>query len=159
MAHLVQTFFVNVPTPVFDETVKDPRNWPSFWVGMSEPERVFGDGGPGTKAEFTQLMMGMKFRIVDRTVEERHNDDGSSDWRWEFEGTMTGSLSCHHEPRNNGTAVTTTFDYTIPGSVLGQFADKLFFEKRLRHDFEDSMDNLKLFAETRAVPAEAKQAV
>jgi coenzyme Q-binding protein COQ10 len=112
---------------------------------------VSGDGSPGTKAEFTQLMMGMKLRIVDRTVEERHNADGSTDWRWQFEGTMSGSLSCHHQPSSDGTDVATTFDYVIPGSVLGKFAERIFLEKQVRHDFEDSMDDLKLFAETRPV--------
>ena len=157
MAHLMHDFFVHVPVATLDAIVKDPHDWPSFWVGMSEPERVFGDGGPGTKAEFTLLMMGVKLRMVDRTVEEQHNQDGSTDWRWEIEGTMSGSLSCHHEPRNNGTAATTTFDYTIPGSVLGKFADRLFVEKRVRHDFEDSLDNLKLLAEMRTAEAAAQK--
>ena len=70
---------------------------------------------------------------------------------------MSGSLSCHHEPRNDGTAVTTTFDYTIPGSVPGRFADRLFVEKRVRHDFEDSLDNLKLLAETSTAEAAAQK--
>ena len=157
MAHLVHDFHVNVPVDAFDAVVKDPHNWPSFWVGMSEPERVFGDGSPGTKAEFTQLMLGVKFRVVDRTVEERHNPDGSTDWRWQFEGTMSGSILCHHQPRDGGTDVRTAFDYTIPGSALGKFADRVFLEKRVRHDFEDSMDNLKLFAETRDVSGAASK--
>ena len=159
MAHLLQEFHIGVSSERLDEIVKDPHNWPTFWVGMSDPERVFGDGSPGTKAEFTQLMMGMKLRIVDRTVEERHNPDGSTDWRWQFEGSMSGELSCHHQPTDTGIDVKTTFDYTIPGSILGKVADRVFLEKRVRRDFEDSMDNLKLFAETTPVPvATAKTA-
>jgi hypothetical protein len=157
MAHLLHDFHINAPVGDVDAIVKDPHTWPTFWVGMSDPERVFGDGSPGTKAEFTQLMMGMKLRIVDRTVEERHNPDGSTDWCWRFEGTISGELSCHHEPADDGTDVKTTFDYTIPGSVLGKFADRVFLEKRVRHDFEDSMDNLKLFAETTAISAAARK--
>jgi hypothetical protein len=153
MAHLLHELHIDVPVDRLDPIVKDPRNWPTFWVGMGEPERVFGDGSPGTKAEFTQLMMGMRLHMVDRTVEERHNSDGSTDWRWQFEGTMSGEISCHHQPADKGTDVRTTFDYTIPGSVLGKFADRVFLEKRVRRDFEDSMDNLKLFAETSALPA------
>ncbi len=153
MAHLLHDFHVDVPVETFDSLVKDPHNWPTFWVGMGEPKRVFGDGSPGTKAEFTQLMMGLKLRIVDRTIEERHNPDGSTDWRWQFEGSMSGELCCHHQPADGGSDVSTTFDYTIPGSVLGKFADRVFIEKRVRHDFEDSMDNLKLFAETSVASA------
>jgi len=157
MAHLMHNLFIHVTVDELDAIVKDPHNWPSFWVGMGEPERVFGDGSPGTKAEFPLVMMGVKLRLVDRTVEEKHNSNGSTDWRWEIEGTMSGSLSCHHEPRNDGTAVSTTFDYTIPGSVLGKFADRLFVEKRVRHDFEDSLDNLKLLAETKVAEVAAQK--
>jgi len=148
MAHLKHTLFVRAPVAALDGIVKDPRRFPEFWVGMSGPVRVFGDGSPGTKAEFNQSLMGVQMRVVDRTVEERHNPDGSSDWRWEFEGSMWGWLTCHHEPREEGTEITTEFDYSLPGSVFGKAADRLLFEKRSRRDFEDSLENLKLLAET-----------
>jgi hypothetical protein len=147
MAHLTKTMFINVPVSDLDAVVKDPWQWPKFWVGMSEPERVFGDGGPGTKAEFTMLLMGVRTHMVDRTIEERHNDDGSTDWRWEFEGATSGSIACHHEPKEAGTQITTDFEYSVPGSVLGAAADRLLLEKRMRRDFENTLENLKLLAE------------
>lgn len=153
MAHLMNDFHVNVPVDTFDALVKDPRRWPTFWVGMDGSPRVFGDGAPGTKAEFFQHMMGAKLRMVDRTIEERHNPDGSSDWRWQFEGALSGTISCHHEPRGDGTDVTTTFAYDIPRRFGGRTVDRLLFEKRMRRDFEDSMENLRLLAETSDVPA------
>ena len=69
MAHLLAatTSTLSLPVDGFDAIVKDPRTWPIFWVGMEESPRVFGDGSPGTKAEFFQHMMGMKLRMVDRT--------------------------------------------------------------------------------------------
>jgi hypothetical protein len=153
MTHLMYDFHVGVPVDRVDNLVKDPRVWPTFWVGMEGSPRVFGDGSPGTKAEFFQHMMGMRLRMVDRTVEERHNPNGSSDWRWQFEGAMSGAISCHHEPRGDGTDVTTTFDYEVPLRLGGRAADRLYLEKRMRRDFEDSMDNLRLLAETSEVPA------
>jgi hypothetical protein len=156
MAHLKHTLFINAPVDTINAIVKDPHRWPEFWVGMSEPIRVFGDGGPGTKAEFSQEMMGWRLRVIDRTVEERHNADGSTDWRWQFEGSTFGWLTCHHEPRDEGTEITTDFDYSLPGSVFGKAADRLLIEKRSRRDFEDSLENLKLLAEAAvAAPAAA----
>jgi hypothetical protein len=155
MAQLTNDFHVNVPVAAFDALVKEPRTWPTFWVGMDGSPRVFGDGSPGTKAEFFQHMMGMKLRMVDRTVEERHNPDGSTDWRWQFEGAIAGTIACHHEPSGDGTDVTTTFSYTVPGRFGGRVADRLLLERRMRRDFEDSMDNLKLLAETSVVAAAA----
>ena len=148
MAHLKQTTFIQVPVDALNDIVRDPHRWPEFMVGLSGPVRVFGDGSPGTKAEFVQSMMGMQLRVVDRTVEERHNEDGSTDWRWEFEGSTWGWITCHHEPRDGGTEATTDYDYALPGSVLGKVADRLLIEKRVRRDFEDSLENLKLLAES-----------
>ena len=153
MAHLLYDFHVRVPVDAFDALVKDPRTWPMFWVGMDPSPRVFGDGGTGTKAEFYQHIMGMRFRMVDRTIEERHNPDGSTDWRWQFEGAMSGSISCHHESGEGGTDVTTTFDYRVPWRLGGRVTDRLLLDARMRRDFEDSMDNLRLLAETSGVPA------
>ena len=37
MAHLLQEFHVGVSSERLDEIIKDPHNWPTFWVGMSDP--------------------------------------------------------------------------------------------------------------------------
>lgn len=153
MAHLTYSFHVGVSVDDFDGLVKDPRSWPRFWVGMDPSPRVHGDGSPGTKAEFFQHMMGVRMRVVDRTLEERHNTDGSTDWRWQFEGPVAGAITCHHQPRGDGADVTTDFDYDVPRRLGGRVADRVILEKRMRHDFEDSMDNLRLLAETSPIPA------
>lgn len=44
--------------------------------------------------------------------------------------------------------ITTDFDYTLPGSVLGKVADRLLIEKMQGRDFRHSLENLKLLAET-----------
>jgi len=147
MAHLSHSLLIDAPVAEVDAIVKDPQQWSRFWVGMSEPERVFGDGSPGTKSEFTMLLLGVRTRMIERTIEERHNDDGSTDWRWEFEGTTSGWIACHHEPTESGTRITTDFEYSVPGSVIGKAADRLLLEKRMRRDFENSLENLKLMAE------------
>lgn len=147
MAHLTESLFINAPVASIDGIVREPRQWPKFWVGMSDPDRVEGDGGPGTVVEFDLHLMGIRMREKEKTVEERHNPDGSTDWRWDFEGSTSGHLTCHHEPRDGGTVITTDFDYTLPGSVLGKVADRLLIEKMQGRDFRHSLENLKLLAE------------
>jgi coenzyme Q-binding protein COQ10 len=155
LAHLTHTMTINIAVPQLDEIVRDPRAVSRYWAGMSEPDMVFGDGGPGTKVETNILFMGVRMHLIERTVEERHNEDGSTDWRWTMEGAMDGWLSCHHEPRGESTETTTEFDYTLPGSVLGKVADRLLVEKRMRRDFVNSLENLKLLAETSVASAAA----
>jgi coenzyme Q-binding protein COQ10 len=159
MAHLKHGLLVHIPVDKLDAIVRDFHRWPEFTVGMSESARVFGDGGPGTKAELTQLMMGVHLNLIYRTTDERHNPDGSTDWRWEFEGGASGWMTCHHQPRGGDAETTTELDYTVPGSVLGKVADRLLIEKRFRRDFENSLENLKLLAEsTAAAPPAAATA-
>jgi hypothetical protein len=154
MAHLTHSLHIEAPVAIVDKIVKNPRQWPNFWVGMSDPKRIEGDGGPGTEVEFTQLMLGVHLHEIDRTVEERHDPDGSTHWRWEYEGTTSGSLVCHHRPVGEGTEITTEFDYTVPGSVLGKVADRLVIERMQRRDFQHSLENLKLLAEAQVTAAQ-----
>ena len=158
MAHLKQTTFFKAPMDTLNDVVRDPHRVPEYWIGMSAPLRVFGDGRPGTKAEFTQEMLGVRRRLVMRTIEERHNTDGSTDWRWEYSGGVTGSLTCHHEPREGGVEATTEFTYRFGGRVFGRLFDRLVLEKRVRRDFEESLENLKLLAEASVARPVAKAA-
>lgn len=158
MAHLEQTTYFKVPIETLNDLVRDPRRVPEYWVGMNGPLRAFGDGGPGSKAEFRMEMLGLRQRLVMRTVEERHGADGTTDWRWEYAGAMTGSLACHHEPREGGVEAVTRFDYTLRGGVFGRLFDRAVVARRVRRDFEDSLENLKLLAETPAARPMAKAA-
>jgi len=103
-------------------------------------------------------MMGVRMRLVYRTVEERHNADGSTDWRWEYGGGMSGWLTCHHQATEGGVEAITEFDYSPPGGWFGRLADRLFLEKRVRRDFEESLENLKLLAEASFARPVAKAA-
>ncbi len=158
MAHLTQTTMFDIPVEVLDKVVRDAARVPEYWVGMSAPMRAFGDGGPGSKAEYTLSMLGTRWRCVRRTTEERHNADGSTDWRWELTGGISGWLTCHHEPREGGMTATTEFEYALPGRVFGRLGDRLFVGRRIRRDFEESLENLKLVAEASAAKPIAKAA-
>ena len=147
MAHLKESLFIKAPVEKIDGIVRDARQLPNFWVGAGEPSKIDGDGGPGTVVEYTLLMMGVHLHQIQRTAEERHDPNGSTHWRWEFEGTSSGWLTCDHVPEGEGTQITTEFEYTMPGSVLGKVADRLFIEKRESRDFRHSLENLRLLAE------------
>jgi hypothetical protein len=130
MAHLTHADHFNVTPDALNDLVRDPRRTPEYWVGFSGPNRLFGDGGPGTKAEYTLETL----------------------------GAISGWLTCHHQPREDGVDTTTEFEYRLPGGVLGRVFDNLVVEKRVRRDFEDSLENLKLLAEASAAKPVAKAA-
>jgi hypothetical protein len=148
MAHLKETLFIDTPVASLDSIVGDYRQMPRFWVGLSEPESMVGGPGAGGEAKFTQLMMGVHMHLHMRTTEERHETDGSTFWRWEFEGTTSGFITCLHQPKDGGTQITTDFEYTVPGAVLGKIADRVLVERIQKRDFRHSLETLKLLAES-----------
>lgn len=147
MAHLSKSMFIGAPVEKIDGIVRDPRKWPGFWVGMADPESVKGEGGPGTVVSFELVTFGLKTHETQRVVAERHDPDGSTHWRWEFEGATRGWITCDHVPADGGTQITTEFDYTPPLSVVGKVVDLLVLERVQRRDFNASLENLKELAE------------
>ncbi len=79
MAHLTHADHFSVTPDASDDLVRDPRRTPEHSVGFSGPNRLFGDGGPGTKAEYSLETIGARQRLVSRTIEERHHPDGGTD--------------------------------------------------------------------------------
>ena len=107
MTHLKVSIFINAPAEVVDDLVRDPRKWPMFMVGVEPPEKITGDGGPGTVVEGSvALMLGMHAHETVTVTEERHEPDGTH-WRWEASGAMpywddvspraTGGRHPHHQ--------------------------------------------------------------
>jgi uncharacterized membrane protein len=160
MAHLQETLYINVPVAALDGVVGDLTNLPTFWVGASEPRELTGNPGLGARCKYTQLMMGVHLQLDMRITEERHEEGGGTFWRWEFEGTTSGYLTCHHEPKDGGTQISTDFEYTVPGAVLGKIADRVLVERMQKRDFRHSLENLKEYAEAAATkqPAPAARA-
>jgi hypothetical protein len=149
MVELTHSFFVEAVPHVVEEIVTDPLALPDYWTGMGAPLRVSGDGGKGTRAEFPLEMLGTKLLAIVRTEDLRRGDDGTVDWRWEIEGTLWGTVLGRLEPQGRGTGVSVSFRSAVPRVAREHIADERLADAQLRGDFEASMHNLKLLAETR----------
>lgn len=147
MAHLQDSIHINAPVEKVDKFTSDPHGWPNFMVGMSEPDKVIGDGGVGTQVEFTLRVAGFPLHETCRVVEDRRDPDGSAHSRIDFEGTSPGWQTWDFKPEDGGTLVTMEMEYTVPGRALGKVVDRLLFEKMQKRDMHHSLENLKLFVE------------
>ena len=153
MTHLKDSIFINAPVDMVDDLVRDPRMWPTFFVGVEPPERVTGDGGPGTVVEGSMaLVLGIHVHETTKVTEERHESDGTH-WRWDVSGSVPYCLTCHHQPREGGTLITSEVEYAMPWGVLGRAADRLFVERVQRRDAHHSLENMKRLLEERATVA------
>ena len=147
MGHLKHNIRIDAPVDKVWEFSHDPHNWPTFMVGMSEPDKITGDGGVGTQVEFTMLMAGVHMRETCRVAGDRRDPDGGGHWRGDFTGPSSGWMTWDSKPENGGTLVTQEMEYTVPGSVLGKVVDRLIYEKRQERDMLHSLENLKLLME------------
>jgi len=86
---------------------------------------------------------GTKFDLT-QTVLERVENESST---FKMEGMITGTNHWAYTPEGDGIRVTATFDYEMPGGVLGKLADKVVVEKMNIENLEKSLDTLKKLAE------------
>lgn len=67
----------------------------------------------------------------------------------QMEGTLSGSARWELAPEREGTRLTTTFDYALPGGVLGRIADALVVKPMNARSLEVCLRNFKAFVEQR----------
>jgi len=147
MGHLKDSIHVNAPVDKVYEFMDDTHNWATFMVGMSEPDKIIGDGKVGTQYELTLLWAGLKMHETISLVEDRRDPDGGAHSRFDFQGPSSGWQTWDLKPENSGALVSTEMEYTVPGSVLGKVADRVIFEKMQQRDIHHSLENLKLLME------------
>jgi hypothetical protein len=58
LVHAKDTIRIDAPVEDVDRLALPPDAWSRYFVGMSEPEKIEGDGGPGTTAARTAASTG-----------------------------------------------------------------------------------------------------
>jgi uncharacterized membrane protein len=65
----------------------------------------------------------------------------------QMEGMLSGQARWELTPEGDGTRLTTTFDYALPGGVLGKLADALIVKRMNGKSLEAGLNNFKGLAE------------
>jgi uncharacterized membrane protein len=66
---------------------------------------------------------------------------------FQMEGTLSGRARWELRPEGEGTNLTTTFDYALPGGVVGRVADALIARRMNARSLEQALDNFKALVE------------
>jgi coenzyme Q-binding protein COQ10 len=90
---------------------------------------------------------GLELRLKTKALDDQYGADGSGHWRGSFDGSMHGEQRWDYEPAEGGTRVTADIDYTVPWSVLGKVADRLFVERMEERAIHQTLENLKFVVE------------
>jgi uncharacterized membrane protein len=65
----------------------------------------------------------------------------------QMEGMLSGRARWEVAPEGDGTRLTTTFDYALPGGVLGKLADALIVKRLNGKSLGEGLDNFKALVE------------
>ncbi len=146
MAHLRKSILIHAPVEKVAAFAGDPKNWATFWVGLSEPEELTGQGEVGTVVKHSYLMAGMRFPVTSRVLENTAGPEGTR-WRGAIEGPLSGEQTWTYRRKDGDTEVTADIEYTVPGSALGRIADRLIIERMQERALEQTLGNLKILCE------------
>ena len=99
----------------------DASRWPDWYPGMTEINVAAPFPEKGGKVAFKVKSAGMSMPITE-TVLDYQPDKLQL---FQMEGMLSGRACWELTPEGDGTRLTTTFDYALPGGALGKVADAL----------------------------------
>jgi len=148
MAHIRMSFYTPAPVEYVLDYVTEPDNMPAWNSNFVANENR--PGGPITVGtSWTQVS-----KIGGRSIEFRRKVlkyEPPHRIVWEMIGLGGRMLLAFElQPQGSGTKATYIADYTLPGSLLGRFADKLL-ESRSKTDTARNIARLKAILHKGAV--------
>ena len=105
--------------------LSDASRWPDWYPGMTEMDVAAPFPEHGGKVAFKVKSAGMSMPITETVLDYQPEKLQLL----EMEGMLSGRARWELTPEGDGTRLTTTFDYALPGGVLGRVADALVVKR------------------------------
>ena len=143
MTTLERNVFINASADAIQAISDDARRLPEWYAGIekAEPDDVFPE--PGGKVDLVYKAAGVTFNLIQTSVERVAGQVGVN----RMEGMITGTNRMTFRPEGEGTQVTMSFEYEMPGGGVGKLVDRLLVERMNAQNLEKSLSNLKALAE------------
>jgi len=123
--------------------LSDAGRWPDWYPGMTEIDVAAPFPEVGGKVVFKVKSAGVSMSITETVLD--YQPDRLQ--LLEMDGMLSGRARWELTPEGDGTRVTTTFDYALPGGVLGKIADALIVKRMNARSLEEALRNLKALVE------------
>jgi carbon monoxide dehydrogenase subunit G len=123
--------------------LSDASRWPDWYPGMTKIEITAPFPEEGGKVAFKVKSAGMSMPITETVLDYQ---PGRLQLL-QMDGMLSGRARWELTPEGEGTRLTTTFDYTLPGGVLGKIADALIVGRLNAKSLEDGLHNFKALVE------------
>ncbi len=134
---------INATPEAIDKVALDGKRLSEWYAGIESAEADSAYPQVGGVVEAVYKAVGMSFKIKIKAIEL----DLGKAMTTQMEGMITGTTRWVYGPAEEGTQVTSTLDYELPGGGLGQMANKLVIEKMNASNLEKSLSNLKALVE------------
>ena len=143
MTKVERSIWINAPGEAVNAVTLDGRRLPEWFAGIekAEPDGVYPE--PGGKVKMVYKAAGATFNLTLTALELVRGKHAT----FRMEGMITGTNHWDYTPENNGTRVSATYDYEMPGGALGKVADKLVVERTNTKNLEKSLEALKALVE------------
>jgi hypothetical protein len=143
MTTLERDIFINASAEDIESITDDAGRLAEWYAGIekAEPDDVFPE--PGGKVELVYKAAGITFNLTQTSVERVVGQSGVN----KMEGMITGTNRMTFAPEGDGTRVTMSFEYEMPGGGIGKVVDRLVAERMNAQNLEKSLENLKALAE------------
>jgi carbon monoxide dehydrogenase subunit G len=123
--------------------LSDAGRWPDWYPGMTEINVAGPFPEQGGKVTFKVKSAGLSLPITE-TVLEYQPDKLQL---LQMEGMLSGRARWELTPEGAETRLTTTFDYALPGGVIGKLADALLVKRMNTKSLEEGLNNFKALVE------------
>ena len=139
MTTLERSVLINAPVDAIEAITDDARRLPEWYAGIehAEPDDVFPQ--VGGKVALVYKASGVTFNLTQTSVERVPGKSGVN----QMEDMITGTNRMTFAPEGEGTRVTMSFEYEMPGGGVGKLFDRLVVERINAQNLERSLKNLK----------------
>jgi len=121
----------------------DASRWPDWYPGMTDLDITAPFPAVGGKVAFKVKSAGMSMLITETVLDYQ---PGKLQL-FEMDGMLSGRACWELTPEGDGTRLTTTFDYALPGGVFGKIADALIVKRMNAKSLEEALRNFKALVE------------
>ncbi len=123
--------------------LSDASRWPDWYPGMKGIEITAPFPEAGGKVAFKVKSAGVSMTLTETVLDYQ---PGKLQLL-QMEGMLSGQARWELTPEADGSLLTTTFDYALPGGVVGKLADALMVKRMNGKSLEDALQNFKALVE------------
>lgn len=139
MAIVKRKIQINASPQATMTLLSDASRWPSWYPGMTSIDIMAPFPEKGGRVTFKVKSAGLSMPVTETVVD--YQPGGLH--VLEMEGMLRGRARWELTSDGAGSLLTTTFDYSLPGGVIGKVADAVLVKRLNATSLEQALRNFK----------------